>query len=241
MFHHADIAVRRFVRTASVRSIKLLTSDSIRAFANNFPWKNDNNRYRPDNTEPVGQAYARHIVHSAIRHRRRRVGANDADRWRGLARRTAPALSVAHLGRAVSSSLPRRGARRYRLMAWRPGAGARFQRQDRRCLGRTTRSARADLGLPVPAADAIAGHSSVRLAEVQRYLRGQVPNPIRALSLLKHAVRAERGIAAQYLLALPPGESGAPHARTSIRDAAPLQISSADKLRSQFAESGISA
>ncbi|NHZ32636.1 hypothetical protein [Massilia rubra] len=67
------------------------------------------------------------------------------------------------------------------------------------------------------------------------------PDPLRALSLLKHAVQAERGIAAQSLLALPPGESGAPHARLSIRAAAPLQIGSADKLRDQFAESGISA
>ncbi|WP_198420869.1 hypothetical protein [Massilia atriviolacea] len=99
----------------------------------------------------------------------------------------------------------------------------------------------ADLGLPVPDADAIAGHSSVRLAEGQQYLQGQVLNPVRALSLLKHAVQAERGIAAQYLLALPLSESGAPHVRLSIRAAAPLQIRSVDKLRDQFADSGTGA
>ena len=98
-----------------------------------------------------------------------------------------------------------------------------------------------DLGLPLPNADAIAGHSGVRLAAGQQYLLGQVLTPMRALSLLQHAVQAERSIAAQYLLALPAGTAGTAHARLSIRAAAPQQIRAAGKLRDQFSESGVSA
>jgi len=80
----------------------------------------------------------------------------------------------------------------------------------------------------VPDADAIAIHSGAALAEGRHYLPGIVPNPMCALSVLKQAVQAERGIAAQYLLAFPPGESVTLTARISIRAAALQQIRAAD-------------
>lgn len=99
----------------------------------------------------------------------------------------------------------------------------------------------ADLGLPVPDADAIAGHCGMPLAEGRQYLQGQVLTPTSALSLMQHAVQAERGIAAQYLLALPSGMQGAPRAPLSIRAAAPQQIRAAGKLRDRLMASGASA